>query len=143
MSAQYPTTFDQHDRPLDEKAARMQDSGNRFFSRGLPQLCQVCQIPMLFSEPGDPTRVAFRVSEYRGERFNTCSDGCQWIFEREPAKYVQAWLPVHQIYQGNCGGATIPDVLSWYGYELGRDNGEYAGSVDQQNWAKWHTEGGV
>ena len=25
--------------------------------------------------------------------------------------YVQAWLPMHQIYQGNCGGTTFP--RSW------------------------------
>ena len=72
--------------------------------RGLPQLCQVCQIPMLFTEPGDPTTICQRDSVYQGEKFQTCSNGCQWIFEREPEKYVQAWLPVHQIYQGNCGG---------------------------------------
>ena len=71
-------------------------------------LCQVCQIPMAFTESGDPTTSCVRTSEFRGERFNTCSDGCKWIFEREPEKYVQAWLPVHQIYQGNCGGPTDP-----------------------------------
>lgn len=141
MSEQYPNTFDQHYRPLYEKAARMQEDGNRFFQRGLPQLCQVCQVPMLFTESGDPTTIAQRHSEYRGERFNTCSDGCQWIFEREPAKYVQAWLPVHQIYQGNCGGATIPDVLGWYGFVPGQDGGEYADSVDAANWEKWHSGG--
>jgi phenol hydroxylase P3 protein len=26
----------------------------------------------------------------------------QDIFDNEPEKYVQSWLPVHQIYQGNC-----------------------------------------
>jgi phenol hydroxylase P3 protein len=141
MSEQYPDTFDQHYRPLYEKAARMQEDGNRFFHRGLPQLCQVCQVPMLFTESGDPTTIAQRHSEYRGERFNTCSDGCQWIFEREPAKYVQAWLPVHQIYQGKCGGATVPEVLEWYGFVPGQDGGEYAGSVDAANWEKWHSGG--
>ena len=105
--------------------------------RGLPQLCQVCQIPMLFTEPGDPTTLCQRDSVYKGEKFQTCSNGCQWIFEREPEKYVQAWLPVHQIYQGNCGGGTIPDVLAWYGIQEG-DGGEYKGSVDDNNWNTWH-----
>ena len=78
---------------------------------------------MGFTEPGDPTTICQRDSEYNGEKFQTCSNGCQWIFEREPEKYVQAWLPVHQIYQGTCG-PTLPDVLQWYGLQDG-DNGEY------------------
>jgi hypothetical protein len=107
------------------------------FVRGLPQLCQVCQIPMLFTEPGDPTTICQRESEFKGEKFQTCSNGCQWIFEREPEKYVQAWLPVHQIYQGSCGGPTLPDVLEWYGIQEG-DSGEHLGSVDDKNWQRWH-----
>ena len=102
-------------------------------------LCQVCQIPMLFTEPGDPTTLCQRESHYRGETFQTCSNGCQWIFEREPEKYVQAWLPVHQVYQGTCGGPTLPDVLAWYGLEEG-DSGEYKGSVDANNWNTWHDD---
>ena len=74
---------------------------------------------------------------FHGERFITCSDGCKWVFEREPEKYVQAWLPVHQIYQGNCGGTTIPEVLDWYGFAEG-DAGEYLTSPDKVNWDKWH-----
>jgi phenol hydroxylase P3 protein len=92
---------------------------------------------MLFTEPGDPTTLCQRHSVYRGERFAFCSDGCQWVFDREPEKYVQAWLPVHQIYQGNCGGPTVPDVLAWYGLAEG-DNGEYEGSAEQADWKRWH-----
>lgn len=143
LSAQYPDTFDRHYRPLWEKAAAMQANGNRFFNRGLPQLCQVCQIPMSFTEVGDPTTIAQRHSVFRDERYNFCSEGCQWIFDREPEKYVQAWLPVHQIYQGDCGGATIPEVLDWYGIVDGRDNGEYTTSEDAKRWAKWHAPAGV
>lgn len=143
MSEQYPDTFDRHYRPLYEKAAAMQANGNRFFFQGLPQLCQVCQIPMGFTEVGDPTIISQRRSVYQGERYNFCSDGCQWIFDREPEKYVQAWLPVHQIYQGNCGGATIPEVLDWYRIVPGRDGGEYTTSEDAQRWAKWHAPVGV
>jgi phenol/toluene 2-monooxygenase (NADH) P3/A3 len=137
LSAAYPDTFDRYFRPLWDKARSIQDSGGRFYYMSLPQLCQVCQIPMCFTEPGDPTRICQRSSEHRGERFNFCSDGCKWIFEREPQKYVQAWLPVHQIYQGNCGGATIPEVLNWYGIEEG-DNLDYLTSTDKASWDRWH-----
>jgi len=137
LSASYPDTFDRHYRPKWERAQRLADSGHRFFNLGLPMLCQTCQIPLAFTEPGDPATISVRSSEFRGERFNLCSDGCQWIFDREPEKYVQAWLPVHQIYQGNCGGATIPDVLAWYGIQQGSDNGEYLTSPDKASWDEW------
>ena len=137
LSENYTETFDQLYRPLWDKEAKNIEAGGRHFVRGLPQLCQVCQVPMLFTEPGDPTTLCQRESVYNGEKFQTCSNGCQWIFEREPEKYVQAWLPVHQIYQGNCGGPTVPDVLTWYGIQDG-DGGEYKGSVDDKNWQTWH-----
>ena len=57
---------------------------------------------------------AQRETIFEGERYNFCSDGCQYIFDHEPVKYRQAWLPVHQIYQGNCGAADLPGVLQWY-----------------------------
>jgi phenol/toluene 2-monooxygenase (NADH) P3/A3 len=142
MSEQYPDTFDQHFRPLWEKAARMQAEGNRLFTAGLPMLCQVCQIPALYSPPGDPSKIATFHTEHGGERYNFCSEPCKWIFEREPKKYIQAWLPVHQIYQGNCGGATIPEVLDWSGIGP-NDGGEYTTSRDAENWAKWHQPAGV
>jgi len=137
LSASYPDTFDRHYRPLWDRAQRLAEEGHRFFNLGLPMLCQTCQIPMTFTEPGKLDAIAIRSSEFRGERFNFCSDGCKWIFDREPEKYVQAWLPVHQIYQGNCGGATIPDVLAWYGIQPGSDNGEYLTSPDKASWDEW------
>lgn len=142
FAEQYPNTFDTYYRPKWEKAARMMESGDRVFFRGLPQLCQVCQLPMFMTEPGDPTTICQRKSEFEGENYNFCSDGCKWIFDREPEKYVQAWLPVHQIYQGNCGGPSVPEVLAWYGVEDG-DGGEYLGSRDHQNWIDWHQGAGV
>ncbi len=137
LSENYPDTFDRYYKPLWDKAARMVEGGGRHFARALPQLCQTCQIPMLFTEPGDPTTICQRHSEYQGESYDFCSDGCKWIFDREPEKYIQAWLPVHQIYQGNCGGPTVPDVLGWYGLQPG-DNGEYVGSPEDADWTAWH-----
>jgi phenol hydroxylase P3 protein len=137
LSATYPDTFDKHFRPLWEKEKRNIAAGGRHFARGLPELCQVCQIPMLFTEPGDPTTICQRSSDWKGEHYNFCSDGCKHIFDHEPEKYVQAWLPVHQIYQGNCGGASIPDVLAWYKMTPD-DGGEYLGSKDNENWKEWH-----
>ena len=111
LSEQYPDSFDEAYRPTWERHHRIEAEGGRVFAQGLPQLCQVCQIPMGFAEIGDPAQISFRQTEFRGEIFHTCSDGCKWVFEREPEKYIQAWLPVHQIYQGDCGGPSVPEVL--------------------------------
>jgi YHS domain-containing protein len=102
LSAKYPDTFDKHYRPRFEHWAKEAKEGRRFYNGTLPMLCQTCQIPMVFTEPDDPTQIAYRESDYSGMKYHFCSDGCKEIFEHEPEKYVQAWLPVHQIYQGNC-----------------------------------------
>lgn len=138
MSQKYPTTFDKYYRPRYELWNKMEKEGKRFYMPGLPQLCQVCQIPMIFSEPDDPGTIAFRVSEFRGDKYHTCSDGCHDIFEHEPGKYVQSWLPVHQVFQGNCGGASLDDVVKWYHINPGADNLDYVGSPDEKRWKEWN-----
>ena len=100
-------------------------------------LCTTCQIPMVFPELDDLALTCYRSSEYEGDTYHFCSDGCKDIFDNEPEKYVQSWLPVHQIYQGNCGGATVEDVVKWYHMEDGVDNREYLHSPDRRNWDKW------
>ena len=137
LSEQYPDTFDKYYRPRYEHWREREEAGERFFTQGLPQLCQTCQIPMGFVEVDDPTMISYRSTEYKGEKYHFCSDGCKNIFEHEPEKYTQAWLPVHQIFQGNCGGATLPEVMDWYHIRNGIDNGEYHGSHDHEYWRKW------
>jgi phenol hydroxylase P3 protein len=137
LSAQYPDSYDKHYRPRQEHWGELHKQDKRFFNNALPQLCTTCQIPMVFTEPGDPTTICFRSSEYGGDKYHFCSDGCKDIFDFEPKKYIQSWLPVHQIFQGNCGGAELEDVLKWYKFNLGSDNGEYAGSPDQKMWESW------
>lgn len=147
LSAKYPDTFDKHYRPRFEYWREQEAAGNRFYNKTLPMLCQVCQIPMLFTEPDDPTKIAYRETQYKEDKYHFCSDHCQHIFEDEPEKYVQAWLPVHQIYQGNCfpegTDPTAPDfdplaaVLQWYHIEFGADNLAFEGSEGEKNFAMW------
>ena len=141
LSEKYPNTFDKYYRPRYEMWAQMAKEGKRFQNGGLPQLCQVCQVPMLFTEVSkdDPMQISYRSSEFNGEKFHTCSDGCKDIFDHEPEKYVHAWMPVHQIFQGNCGGAAIPDILNWYHFKP-EDGGDYAGSADETRWKAMHGE---
>ena len=147
LSQKYPDTFDKYYRPRFEYWAEQHAAGNRFYNTTLPQLCQVCQIPMLFTEPGDPTQICYRETDHQGEKYHFCSDHCKHIFEHEPEKYVQAWLPVHQIYQGNCfpegadptapGFDALAEVLKYYHVNHGRDNLDFEGSEDQRNFDAW------
>jgi phenol hydroxylase P3 protein len=69
------------------------------------------------------------------------------VFDNEPEKYAQAWLPVHQIYQGNCfpegadptapGFDPLLEVLKYYHFEIGADGGEFNSSPDKANWERW------
>ncbi|MCC4114994.1 aromatic/alkene/methane monooxygenase hydroxylase/oxygenase subunit alpha [Aromatoleum toluclasticum] len=147
LSQKYPNSFDKYYRPRLEYWREQAAQGKRFYNKTLPMLCQTCQIPMLFTEPGDPTKICYREVDYQGSKYHFCSDGCKEIFEYEPEKYVQAWLPVHQIYQGNCfpegadptaeGFDPLAEVLKYYHVEMGRDNLDFEGSEDQKNFDQW------
>src|SRR5690554_5239159 len=138
LSEKYPNTFDKYYRPRWELAKEMEARGERFYTRALPQLCTTCQIPMLFTEMDDPTLTSYRESIYNGDRYHFCSDGCKDIFDEEPEKYVQSWLPVHQIFQGNCGGPEVEDVLrDYYRMNVGADNMDIKGSPDEERWKQW------
>lgn len=147
LSQKYPDTFDKYYRPRFEFWREQQEKGNRFYNKTLPMLCQTCQIPMAFTEPGDPTKICYRERSYKGNKYHFCSDHCRHIFDNEPEKYVQAWLPVHQIYQGNCfpegtdptapGFDPLAAVLEYYRINVGHDNGEFEGSEDHRNFEAW------
>ncbi|MCK9515430.1 MAG: aromatic/alkene/methane monooxygenase hydroxylase/oxygenase subunit alpha [Ottowia sp.] len=150
LSSKYPDTFDKHYRPLWEHYAAEQKAGRRFYNATLPMLCQTCQVPMFFTEPDDPTKICYRESTYKGDKYHFCSDGCKHIFDNEPEKFIQSWLPVHQIYQGNCFPADVdptqPDfdalaeVLRWYKIRPGEDNMDYADSPDKRNFKAWREQ---
>ncbi|MBS0445242.1 MAG: YHS domain-containing protein [Proteobacteria bacterium] len=137
LAAQYPHTFNRYYRPRIEHWKALQAAGTPFVNTNLPCLCQVCQIPLAFTETSDPTRIAHRESRYLGELFHCCSDGCRDIFEAEPEKYAQARLPVQQLLQGNLGGPELPDMIRFWGFEPGRDTGPYEASEDARRWAQW------
>ncbi|WP_431025079.1 aromatic/alkene/methane monooxygenase hydroxylase/oxygenase subunit alpha [Halomonas sp. H5] len=138
LSEKYPDTFDRLYRPRFELLAEKAAKGERFYNNALPQLCQVCQIPLAITEPDDDTLLSHRDTVHDGERYHFCSEGCRDIFQHEPEKYVQAWLPVHQILQGNCGGADMEKVIGdYYRIEMGEDNLDFEGSAEQRRWAAW------
>jgi phenol hydroxylase P3 protein len=147
LSEKYPESFDQYYRPRLENFREQQQAGNRYYSKTLPMLCNTCQIPMIFTEEGDASKICYRESDYKGYKHHFCSDHCKSIFDHEPEKYVQSWLPVHQVYQGNCfkpgtdptaeGFDPLMAVLDFYEMNVGRDNFDFEGSEDQKNFAAW------
>jgi phenol hydroxylase P3 protein len=147
LSERYPDTFDRYYRPRLEHWRELEKQGKPFVNATLPQLCQVCQWPLLFTEPDDPTTICVREETYLGEKFHCCSDGCMDIFRDEPEKYVHAHLPVHQIYQGNYFlpgvDPSAPDfnplveALKYMGIQPGVDGGDFGGHIDAVNWERW------
>ena len=150
LADKYPDSFDKYYRPLWEHYNSEQKAGRRFYNTTLPMLCQTCQIPMFFTEPDDPTKIAYRESDWRGQKYHFCSDGCKHVFDQQPEKFSQSWLPVQQIYQGNCfcpdADPTQPDfnplgeVLRWYKMTPGQDNMDYADSPDKKNFEAWRAQ---
>ena len=136
LSAKYPATFDKYYRPRWKHIKQMADAGTPFKNYGLAKLCQTCQLPAVFTEPDDPTLICHRETTYKGERYHFCSDGCQHIFENEPEKYVQAWLPMPQLFQEPTNG-DLGTWMNWVSLLDGKDNGDYDGSEDQKNFETW------
>ena len=139
LAKKYPTTFDQYYRPRWEHLRKLKEAGTPFANFGLAKLCQTCQIPTVYTEPGDPTRLAQREVEYKGEKYHFCSEGCQHIFENEPEKYIEAWLPMQQLFQAPLFG-DLPGWMDWVSLRAGKDNGDYEGSEDQQNFEAWRAK---
>lgn len=136
LSAKYPTTFDRYYRPRWDHIKTLAAAGTPFKNYGLAKLCQCCQLPCVFTEPDDPTLLCHRQTVYKGETYHFCSDGCQDVFEAEPEKYVQAWLPMPQLFQEPIKG-DLGAWMQWVSLEDGADNGDYSLSQDRQNFEAW------
>lgn len=136
LSAKYPTTFDKYYRPRWEHIKKLADAGTPFKNYGLAKLCQTCQLPTIFTEPGDPTLTCHREVEYKGEKYHFCSSHCEEIFENEAEKFIQAWLPMNQLFLAPTNG-DLGTWMGWVGLVDGQDNGDFEGSADQRNFEKW------
>jgi hypothetical protein len=133
LDRQYPNTFDRWYRPRLAYYAQREAAGQRFHNHSLPMQCQVCQQPMMFTEPGDGRWIAYRETHHHDESFHFCSDQCETIFTNEPEKYVQAQLPSHAILQARKNHPTedaLKASIADLGVVIGRDNGEFNGSED-------------
>lgn len=136
LSKKYPDTFDKYYRPRWEHIKKMDEAGTPFNNFGLAKLCQTCQLPTVFTEPGDPSTLCHRETEYKGETYQFCSDHCCDIFNEEPEKYIQAWLPMPALFQDPLNG-DLEAWMKWVSLENGSDNGDYQGSHDQASFQKW------
>ncbi|MGE8335265.1 MULTISPECIES: YHS domain-containing protein [Pseudomonas] len=50
-------------------------------------------MPTVFTEPDDPALICHREEEYKGDKYHFCSDQFMGIFDNEPEKHIQAFLP--------------------------------------------------
>jgi phenol/toluene 2-monooxygenase (NADH) P3/A3 len=146
LKEKYPGSFTKLYQPRAEHFKQLQQGGARFYNDTPPLLCTTCQSPMIFTEPGDPGRIAHRQSQYRDEPFNFCSAHCRDIFDHEPDKYLQASTPVHQIYReqgsrsavlGNEATLAMGALLAASGLLEGQDNGDFEDSEDRKNFDDW------
>ncbi|MFM2370373.1 MAG: toluene ortho-monooxygenase subunit [Pseudomonadota bacterium] len=147
LSAKYPDTFDRYYRPRFEHWQKLEDEGRPFESPGVNMQCQVCQIPMFFAVPGDPTTLAQHHCHHEDEQYHFCSQWCQEIFEDEPEKYVTARLGGHDLFKGAFFGPdadpTSPDfnpfaeAMKFWRMEPGVMNGLHKDSPDAASFDMW------
>ena len=139
LSTKYPDTFDKYYRPRWNYMKEQVEKGKPFKNMGLGKLCQVCQSPCLYTEPDDPTMLCHRETVFENEKYQFCSDHCMDIFNYEPEKYVQAYLPMNQIFQAPFFG-DLDAWMDWVDLKDGVDNGDYQFSEDKKNFDKWRNE---
>lgn len=78
---------------------------------GLPNFCQVCQLPTIFPRPDASTG---RSVIYDGEAYVTCSEGCQEIFLADPGHYL-GFKSFYDLYHGH----DLADAVLDLGYVRG------------------------
>ena len=141
FSEKYGASFDTMYKPRLLYMRELEEKGERYYNNRLPMVCQVCQIPVFYTEPDDPQMQSVRIVEAKGTKHHCCSDGCADIFNREPEKYVQALIPPQQVYRGEADGARdIFEYASYLHLEKGVDTGEYRNSPDHKNWQAWQQQ---
>lgn len=67
----------------------------------LPMICNLCHVPCIYPEPEHPT---IRTSVFDGRTYWFCSDGCKWIFDREPQRYWTDYTLTEGILTGRVPG---------------------------------------
>ena len=100
LSAKYPNSFDKHYRPRYGSGASRPPRATASTTRR----CRCCARPARsrWCSPSRATRPRSATgSRYKATKYHFCSTTAEDLRD-EPEKYVQAWLPVHQIYQGSC-----------------------------------------
>jgi phenol/toluene 2-monooxygenase (NADH) P3/A3 len=109
---------------------------------GLPALCQTCKAPICFRDPDHFERLWIQHSTFGAREYHFCSPGCKDIFDSEPERYAQHWMPVDAILAGEAGSADPKDLFRWWGFDPS-EGGEYYGSRDHQRWLEYRRQLGI
>ena len=140
LDKKYPDSFDRWYRPRLAHYAQCEAEGKPVRNPALPMQCQVCQQPMIFTEPDNPRWIAYRRAHHADEIFHLCSTACQSIFENEPEKYCQPSLVSHAIafaQQDAAHAHALEATAAAAGIVVGRDNGGFRDSEDRRNFESW------
>lgn len=139
LSREYPDTFERYYAPF---FRRMDDHVMAVATPGFPAICTVCQIPLEFPDPDNPTRFWTQYSEYNNKTYMTCSPGCKHIFEQEPHKYSKIWWPAEAYASGEFGENLPGDLFKYFGFAPEEAN-EYYSSRDYERWLKYRQHLGL
>lgn len=103
--------------------------GAEWYTHGVTPVgfCALCQLVLCH---GTPQGNAARVVEHGAGKYMLCSEVCEWIFRREPARYAGHKDVVHRILAGEAPGNLIGLVQQYFGLprdEQGKDvaRGDY------------------
>lgn len=130
LSNEYPDTFDKYYAPY---FRRNDDNVLAGASPGLPAICTVCQVPLMFPNPDKPNELWTQLSEYNNKTYSTCSPGCKHIFELEPHKYMQIWWPGEAYTSGEFGEDIPGDLFKYFSFSP-EEAGEHYSSQEHKDW---------
>lgn len=130
LSEAYPDTFDRY---YSSYFRRNDDHVLATANPGIPAVCTVCQIPLMFPNPDEPTQIWTQFSEFNNKTYSTCSPGCKHIFELEPSKYVQFWWPAEAYLSGEFGEDLPGDLFKYFSFAP-EEAGEHYSSLEHKRW---------
>jgi toluene monooxygenase system protein A len=118
LRTKYPRSWPAFE-PIWERIAekwRAADVGNDFAVHGtsIVGFCDLCQLVLC---GGTPQKNTARTVVHRGERRIFCSAPCQWIFEKEPARYENHKDVVKRVLAGEAPPNLIAMLTRYFGLD--------------------------
>ena len=88
-------------------------------------------------------RSASARSQFKGETYHFCSDGCKDIFDDEPEKLSRPGCRFTKSSRAIAAARPYRTCSNWYKINVGADNMDYVGSPDEKLWNQWRAKADV